>query len=96
VGQEKALLFFSLGHIDLGHLIPLLLTALTGPLALFAAVATDIISAHDAFAVTSHALLAASFSFVTELPAIAVVVGHAVAEARVETVVRLPVRATPP
>jgi hypothetical protein len=73
--------FFPLGHIDLGCLIPLLLTALTGPVALFATVTTDVISARGAFEVTSRALFAATFAFATGLPAIAIAVGRAVAEA---------------
>jgi hypothetical protein len=82
VGQEKALLFFvPLGHIDLGCLIPPLLTALTGPVALFATAATDVIAARNTFAVTSRALFAATFAFATGLPAIVVAIGHAVVRA---------------
>jgi hypothetical protein len=86
------LFFFSLGHNDLGRLIPLLLTTLTGPVALFAAVTTDFIVTRGAFAVASHALLAASFSFAARLPAIAVAIGHAVVGARAGTVAHLPAR----
>jgi hypothetical protein len=78
--QEKALLLlFSLSHVDLGHLIYFLLTALTGPVALPATIATDIFVARDAFAVTSRALLATAFGLGTSFPAATAVIGHAVA-----------------
>jgi hypothetical protein len=82
MGQEKTLLLLlTLGHVDLGRLIPLLLTALMGLVALLVAIAANILAAHDAFAVASHALFAAVFAFAAILPTTAAVVGRVIAGA---------------
>jgi hypothetical protein len=51
VGQKEALLlFFTLSHVDLGHLVVLLLATFLGPVAFLATVGAHIVAAHLALA----------------------------------------------